>query len=106
MSVSYIHYWEHINVPLSYFFWILRSQDYKFLPSECELMWDCLSVSLYLVITFLVTVGTLHRLLSFSIVVHQELQQTVLWREGAIPFHYGWDPVAKTHIQRATVLVQ
>ena len=71
------------------------------LPSECELMWVRLSVSLYLVITFLVTVGTLHRLLSVSIVVHQKLQQTVLRREGAIPFHDRWVSVAKTDIQRA-----
>lgn len=43
-----------------------------------------------LFVTFLVTVGTLHYLLSFCIVVDQELQQTVLWWEGITPFNYGW----------------
>lgn len=62
------------------------------------------SVGLYLFVTFLVTVGTLHRLLSVRIVVDQELQQAVLWWEGAVPFHYGWVTVAKTHIQTAWVI--
>lgn len=47
------------------------------------------SVTLYLVVTFLITVGTLHSLLSVCIVVHQKPQQSVLWWEGIIPFKNG-----------------
>lgn len=61
------------------------------------------SVTLYLFITLLITVGTLHRLLGVRVVVHQELQKPVLWWKGAIPFQYGCVTVAETDIQAALV---
>lgn len=59
----------------------------------------CLSVSFYLFVTLLVTVGTLHCLLSICIVVNQKLQQTVLWGEGVVSLQYRCVTAAKTDIK-------
>lgn len=59
----------------------------------------CLSVSFDLFVTLLVTVGTLHCLLSICIVVNQKLQQTVLWGEGVVSLQYRCVTAAKTDIK-------
>lgn len=59
----------------------------------------CLS---HLFVTFPVTVCTLHSLLSVCVVVDQELQQSILRREGAVSFHYGY--VSVDNVCRGIIL--